>query len=139
MSYDKQNWVTGEVITADKLNHIEEGIENAGGGAGALFVTLTEGENNSYTADKTIAEIAEALNNGTMCYAKVPVSGTQRFIIAPIVTTPDTAGVLFASLTGSSEDSSLFTVESTLILGRSMGSVDMWMVVQETVRLQKYN
>lgn len=28
MSYEKQTWVTGEVITADKLNHIEEGIYN---------------------------------------------------------------------------------------------------------------
>jgi len=28
MAYDKYNWVTGEVITADKLNHIEEGIES---------------------------------------------------------------------------------------------------------------
>lgn len=31
MSYEKQTWETGEVITADKLNHMEDGIENAGG------------------------------------------------------------------------------------------------------------
>jgi hypothetical protein len=29
MSYTKQNWQTGEIITADKLNHIENGIEEA--------------------------------------------------------------------------------------------------------------
>ena len=28
MTYTKQAWETGEVITADKLNHIEDGIEN---------------------------------------------------------------------------------------------------------------
>lgn len=28
MSYEKQTWVTGEVITAEKLNHIEDGIES---------------------------------------------------------------------------------------------------------------
>ena len=28
MAYTKQTWQTGEVITADKLNHIEDGIEN---------------------------------------------------------------------------------------------------------------
>ena len=28
MSYTKQTWQTGEVITADKLNHIEDGVEN---------------------------------------------------------------------------------------------------------------
>lgn len=31
MSYDKQTWVNGEVITAEKLNHIEDGIENSSG------------------------------------------------------------------------------------------------------------
>lgn len=28
MSYTKHNWVNGEVITAEKLNHIEDGIAN---------------------------------------------------------------------------------------------------------------
>ena len=27
MSYEKQTWATGQVITAEKLNHIEDGIE----------------------------------------------------------------------------------------------------------------
>lgn len=27
MSYTKQNWQTGDVITANKLNHIEDGID----------------------------------------------------------------------------------------------------------------
>ena len=30
MSYTKYTWVTGEVITAAKLNHMEDGIEAAG-------------------------------------------------------------------------------------------------------------
>lgn len=34
MAYDKQTWVTGEVITANKLNHMEDGIANAGSGGG---------------------------------------------------------------------------------------------------------
>lgn len=32
MAYEKQTWVCGETITADKLNHIEEGIEDCCGG-----------------------------------------------------------------------------------------------------------
>ena len=32
MSYTKHTWEHGEVITAQKLNNIEEGIINAGGG-----------------------------------------------------------------------------------------------------------
>ena len=32
MTYVKQTWQTGDTITAEKLNHIEQGIEDAGGG-----------------------------------------------------------------------------------------------------------
>ena len=38
MSYEKQTWANGDVITAEKLNHMEDGIENAGG---ALVVHMT--------------------------------------------------------------------------------------------------
>ena len=31
MSYEKQTWKTGDTVTADKLNHMENGIEGAGG------------------------------------------------------------------------------------------------------------
>lgn len=29
MAYEKRTWVTGDIITATKLNHIETGIDNA--------------------------------------------------------------------------------------------------------------
>lgn len=29
MAYEKQTWQTGDTITADKLNHIEDGINNS--------------------------------------------------------------------------------------------------------------
>lgn len=28
MAYEKQTWVTGEIITEEKLNHMEDGIVN---------------------------------------------------------------------------------------------------------------
>lgn len=31
MAYEKQTWTTGDVITQEKLNHMEDGIANAGG------------------------------------------------------------------------------------------------------------
>lgn len=37
MAYEKNNWQTGDVITKEKLNHMEEGISNAGN----LYLTLT--------------------------------------------------------------------------------------------------
>ena len=33
MSYEKKTWTNGEVITAEKLNHIEDGIANANDGS----------------------------------------------------------------------------------------------------------
>ena len=32
MAYTKQNWECGDLITADKMNHIEDGIEAASSG-----------------------------------------------------------------------------------------------------------
>ena len=34
MSYTKTNWTKGDVITAEKLNKMEDGIEQAGSGSG---------------------------------------------------------------------------------------------------------
>lgn len=31
MSYEKQTWKCGDSITAEKLNHMEDGIANSGG------------------------------------------------------------------------------------------------------------
>ena len=57
MSYDKQTWTTGEVITANKLNHMEDGI--AAGGGSVLVVGYTaDGE--TLTLDKTWQEIYDA-------------------------------------------------------------------------------
>lgn len=30
MSYEKQTWNCGDVVTADKLNHMEDGIASGG-------------------------------------------------------------------------------------------------------------
>ena len=61
MSYIPINWQTGDTITAEKLNNMEQGIANAGGG-GVLIVN----ESNN-TLDKTWQEISDAgfsvLNN----------------------------------------------------------------------------
>ena len=56
--YSKQTWKNGDVITEDKLNHIEDGIANGGG---VLIITSTEDAEHQYDIlDKTFAEIKEA-------------------------------------------------------------------------------
>ena len=67
MSYEKQTWANGDIITAQKLNHMEGGIETAS----PLIVTF-----NSYydddlgkdivTCDRTFSECLSAWENGTV-------------------------------------------------------------------------
>lgn len=45
MAYEKQTWRCGEVVTADKLNHMEDGIENATGFTCTEETTLLTDEN----------------------------------------------------------------------------------------------
>lgn len=57
MSYTKKTWATGDTITADALNNIEEGI------ALALPTMLVRYDEN-YTLDHTWQQIYDALENG---------------------------------------------------------------------------
>lgn len=59
MSYEKQTWTTGDTITAEKLNNLEDGVS---GNGGVVLVTVTYDEQN-YQADKTFSEILEAIQN----------------------------------------------------------------------------
>lgn len=65
MSYEKQTWTTGEVITAEKLNHMEDGIVNND----TVIVTITSTQG-VISADKTYEEILDAINNGKYVYLK---------------------------------------------------------------------
>lgn len=55
MSYEKQNWKNGDVITETKLNHMEDGI--AGGGV-LVVNAITEGQ--TTTLDKTWQQIYDS-------------------------------------------------------------------------------
>ena len=57
MSYTPTNWQTGDVITSAKLNKIENGIANAGGGTGILFATV---DMSTMALDKTWQELVNA-------------------------------------------------------------------------------
>lgn len=89
MSYEKNTWKTGDVITSTKLNHMEDGIANAGGILVIGGLTFVKGQT-SYqftgTADKTWQEIDNALAAGVRCvvvgsgmdgHIQLIVSGTR--------------------------------------------------------------
>ena len=61
MSYTPTTWTTGDTITAEKLNHLEGGVEAADGGA--LIVTQSDTESH-YVLDKTWKEIHDAFVAG---------------------------------------------------------------------------
>ena len=41
MAYDKHIWTCGETITTEKLNHMEDGIAEAGSGGGTDYITMS--------------------------------------------------------------------------------------------------
>ena len=66
MSYEKHTWENGEIITAEKLNNIENGIEEAGssgGGAEPLIVGVTW-EEDTGTLSETWKTIRDAYYSG---------------------------------------------------------------------------
>lgn len=80
MAYEKQVWNCGDTITADKMNHIEQGIENASSGD-ALFVKYdhseTEGRTTTYYFDKTWQEVHDALVAGRAVTANAILQDTM--------------------------------------------------------------
>ena len=70
MAYEPKTWVTGEVITAEKLNHIEQGIETAT----TLYVTVTQ-EDTTYTLSHSYTEIYNAVTAGKNVYIIVAEEG----------------------------------------------------------------
>lgn len=63
MSYTPTLWTTGDVITATKLNKIEEGIASAGGGGGLVVEVTRTTEPRGLIANKTWLEIHNALSS----------------------------------------------------------------------------
>lgn len=83
MEYTKTNWQTGDVITAEKLNNLEGGVDEAlknsgsGGGKTPLEVTVTtseSGEKKTVTFDKTASEVFAAVAAGKSVKATTVLS-----------------------------------------------------------------
>ena len=75
MAYEKQNWQCGDVVTAEKLNHMEDGIANSGGVAPLILQGVEEG--NDVRLDKTFGEIKSAFNSGKTTWLAETVSTTD--------------------------------------------------------------
>lgn len=105
--YTKQTWADGDIITAAKLNHIEQGIADAE--CNLFLVTVTEvldGAVFSYTVDMTFAEVMAEMNNGHLPLYEVTRTGGDVYYYFPleygayITITGDDNGLLVHDSTG---------------------------------------
>ena len=81
MSYEKTTWTNGDVITAEKLNHIENGIENQD----FVIVTFSQ-ENDTWIADKTLVELQEAYEAGKHITSAQRIGNGIRFPLTTSIT-----------------------------------------------------
>ena len=80
MSYTPTTWQTGDTITAEKLNNMESGIENANN---PFIVTLTPtAEDFSGTMDKTCGEISAAYEAGKTIAFKIYTNQVGSYIVS---------------------------------------------------------
>lgn len=78
MAYEKQTWNTGDVITQEKLNHMENGIADGSNG-GTMLITLSPIQI-GMEFSKTFAEIKEALVNGIIPVVVVTLGSTTNMM-----------------------------------------------------------
>lgn len=63
MAYTPTEWKNGDVITAEKLNKLEEGVQAVSDNS--LIITVSWDENESkYVMDKSFDELNDAYDNG---------------------------------------------------------------------------
>ena len=68
MSYTPHTWTSGEVVTASKMNALEQGVGNAGGSG--LLIDLSEMTDRPYTTNVTGAQVIEAAERGLIPVVK---------------------------------------------------------------------
>ena len=59
MSYTPTEWQRGDIVTSQKLNKLEQGVANAGGG-GVFYVTMVIAGEDPIILNKTWKEIRDA-------------------------------------------------------------------------------
>ena len=103
MAYTPTVWAKGDVITAVKLNKAENGI--AAASAGAFYCRVSYADE-TWTCDKTIAQIIEAYDAGRPVYVILVQEDTDTFI-GQLSLVEKTSGSEFVSFFGYQYDVSL--------------------------------
>ena len=76
MAYEPKEWVCGETITADALNHLEQGVADCGGGGVlvAEVIATYNGVGYECTSDTTFEELEEAYSAGKAIVARLMIN-----------------------------------------------------------------
>lgn len=87
MAYNPTVWQTGDIVTAEKLNNIERGIEDAS--AISLKVNITTEDRVSWFSDVTYNQVVTALNAGRRVFAivmdmEVPDEGGHSYTVLEV-------------------------------------------------------
>lgn len=91
MAYEMHEWVCNEPITADKLNHMEQGIveaqnDESSGGDVLIIRKDTEATTSSKRVfDKTWQEVFDALRNGTRVFCLYEEELPPTVAVAPVL------------------------------------------------------
>jgi hypothetical protein len=90
MAYEPTTWKSGDVVTSEKLNKIEQGIAaGSSGGNGAMTVGVVI-DGNTITLDKTWKELAVAIKTNFLT-VYMPISEVEfyRYPVISILQDPE--------------------------------------------------
>lgn len=104
MAYTPTVWATGDIITAEKLNKIENGIENVSGSIYAVTITNIDYTNSTFTYDKTWNEIKAAYEAGKHVILRKLYVGTLYRIL-------EIESVEFTNETGALKELQFFRID----------------------------
>lgn len=131
MSYEKHTWETGETITADSLNHLEQGLADCyGDGTNILIVKVDYNQSDlsqtptAVIADKTYEEIMAAFQANKLIQICARDTSGAIVFLPYVVFLPQ---AVMAIMSGNSRDTSnhLVGITETTITITSSGATAM--------------
>ena len=82
MAYEPTNWKTGDIVTAERLNKIEQFLANleVGGVTKVTTHTETDGDTIMTVCDMTASEMLDAYNSGVLLIVETDEENGEDYI-----------------------------------------------------------
>jgi len=115
MAYTKHTWENGEVITAEKLNNLEDGIAESSGSNITVFNIIEDGETDNIKIDATWQDIFDAISERPVFLKWIASEDDiAMYVVTEVVLLPNEGyAVLCVSYGGVSVIGFKFTAESS--------------------------